>query len=167
VLCGRRGGGGEDASEADVYDDICVCAGFVRMADWCAAMTSVLKMELPWRNLRPHLASANANGFVEYNSTFLNVRIETKMTGETVSGFALIIFTDRISYKHKYFNQVAAIFLCRLPRAHKTRQLSLKSSTDTRKTLKLSSGLLTLTTLVNNPNLTLTITPNPNPNHNS
>ncbi|KAM9817069.1 serine/threonine-protein phosphatase with EF-hands 1 [Neosynchiropus ocellatus] len=44
--------------------------GCVSVSDWTRVMESVLRLDLPWRTLRPHLARLADGGGVEYQSCF-------------------------------------------------------------------------------------------------
>ena len=47
-----------------------VCSGCVSVSDWAEVLESVLRLDLPWCTLRPHLARLAADGSVEYQSCF-------------------------------------------------------------------------------------------------
>ncbi|XP_014815691.1 PREDICTED: serine/threonine-protein phosphatase with EF-hands 1 [Calidris pugnax] len=49
--------------------------GKISVNDWAAAMESVLKLELPWRMLRPQLAQMNSDGEVDFMSCFYDLKI--------------------------------------------------------------------------------------------
>lgn len=40
------------------------------MSEWTQVLESVLRLDLPWRTLRPHLVRLAADGAVEYESCF-------------------------------------------------------------------------------------------------
>ncbi|XP_035508036.1 serine/threonine-protein phosphatase with EF-hands 1 [Morone saxatilis] len=44
--------------------------GFVSVSEWAQVLESVLRLDLPWRTLRPHLACLAPDGSVEYQSCF-------------------------------------------------------------------------------------------------
>ncbi|KAM6977954.1 serine/threonine-protein phosphatase with EF-hands 1 [Aplochiton taeniatus] len=44
--------------------------GCISVSDWAVAIESVLKLDLPWRTLRPRLARLTLGGAVEYSSCF-------------------------------------------------------------------------------------------------
>ncbi|XP_076025680.1 serine/threonine-protein phosphatase with EF-hands 1 [Genypterus blacodes] len=44
--------------------------GCVSVCEWTQVLESVLRLDLPWRTLRPHLARLSAGGSVEYRSCF-------------------------------------------------------------------------------------------------
>ncbi|XP_071389718.1 serine/threonine-protein phosphatase with EF-hands 1 [Centroberyx affinis] len=44
--------------------------GCVSVSEWAQVLESVLRLDLPWRTLRPHLAHLAADGSVEYQSCF-------------------------------------------------------------------------------------------------
>ncbi|KAF3832842.1 hypothetical protein F7725_026507 [Dissostichus mawsoni] len=44
--------------------------GNVSVSDWAQVLESVLRLDLPWRTLRPHLARLAPDGSVEYKSCF-------------------------------------------------------------------------------------------------
>lgn len=45
-------------------------AGSVSVSEWAEVLESVLRLDLPWRTLRPHLARLACDGSVEYQSCF-------------------------------------------------------------------------------------------------
>ncbi|XP_019133645.1 serine/threonine-protein phosphatase with EF-hands 1 [Larimichthys crocea] len=47
--------------------------GSVSVSEWAQVLESVLRLDLPWRTLRPHLARLAADGSVEYQSCFENM----------------------------------------------------------------------------------------------
>ncbi|KPP74539.1 serine/threonine-protein phosphatase with EF-hands 1-like [Scleropages formosus] len=47
--------------------------GYISTSDWAKAMESVLRLDLPWRTLRPRLARLTPDGSVEYQSCFEDV----------------------------------------------------------------------------------------------
>lgn len=47
-----------------------VFSGNVSVSDWAQVLESVLRLDLPWRTLRPHLARLAPDGSVEYKSCF-------------------------------------------------------------------------------------------------
>ena len=44
--------------------------GQLLVNDWCAIVTRVLELKLPWRTLKSRLVDINSNGMVLYESTF-------------------------------------------------------------------------------------------------
>lgn len=40
------------------------------VSEWAQVLESVLRLDLPWRTLRPHLAHLAPDGRVEYQSCF-------------------------------------------------------------------------------------------------
>ena len=44
--------------------------GFVSVSEWAQVLETVLRLDLPWRTLRPHLARLAPDGSVEYLSCF-------------------------------------------------------------------------------------------------
>ncbi|XP_061185232.1 serine/threonine-protein phosphatase with EF-hands 2-like [Saccostrea echinata] len=55
--------------------------GKVTQHDWCTVMGSILGMDLPWRTLRPKLARCDENGMVAYDTTFEEMRIYHRYSG--------------------------------------------------------------------------------------
>ncbi|PAA69538.1 hypothetical protein BOX15_Mlig032497g1 [Macrostomum lignano] len=53
--------------------------GCVTVAQWCSAMESELKFDLPWRMLRPHLAELTADKRVMYMTTFQRATLQNSM----------------------------------------------------------------------------------------
>lgn len=45
-------------------------SGNVSVSEWAQVLESVLRLDLPWRTLRPHLARLAADGSVDYQSCF-------------------------------------------------------------------------------------------------
>lgn len=45
-------------------------AGTVSVCEWAQVLECVLRLDLPWRTLRPHLARLASDGSVEYQSCF-------------------------------------------------------------------------------------------------
>lgn len=45
-------------------------SGTVSVSEWAQVLESVLRLDLPWRTLRPHLAHLAPDGRVEYQSCF-------------------------------------------------------------------------------------------------
>uniref|UniRef100_A0A1I8F2Q4 Serine/threonine-protein phosphatase with EF-hands n=1 Tax=Macrostomum lignano TaxID=282301 RepID=A0A1I8F2Q4_9PLAT len=63
--------------------------GSIRLADWCEAMEQTLRLGLPWRTLRPHLAQLAKDGRLLYMTSFDCVSIQTKLgasAGKEVAG---------------------------------------------------------------------------------
>lgn len=55
--------------------------GKVNQYKWCSVMGCVLDMDLPWRTLRPKLARCDENGMVAYETTFEEMRIYHRYSG--------------------------------------------------------------------------------------
>ena len=51
---------------------LCVCfpPGCVSISEWAQVVEAVLRLDLPWRTLRPRLARLAPDGSVEYQSCF-------------------------------------------------------------------------------------------------
>ncbi|XP_068597775.1 serine/threonine-protein phosphatase with EF-hands 1 [Brachionichthys hirsutus] len=47
--------------------------GGVSVSEWALVLESVLRLDLPWRTLRPHLARLSRHGSVDYQSCFENM----------------------------------------------------------------------------------------------
>ncbi|CAJ1049452.1 serine/threonine-protein phosphatase with EF-hands 1 [Xyrichtys novacula] len=47
--------------------------GSVSVSEWALVLEAVLRLDLPWRTLRPHLARLTPDGSVEYQSCFKNM----------------------------------------------------------------------------------------------
>lgn len=45
-------------------------SGSVSVSEWALVLETVLRLDLPWRTLRPHLARLAPDGSVEYHSCF-------------------------------------------------------------------------------------------------
>ena len=67
--------------------------GLVKVGEWADAMSSVMSIDLPWRGLRHRIAKCSDNGMVEYNSTFEDCKLETKLSGN-VRDFEMDQFTN-------------------------------------------------------------------------
>ncbi|KAJ3592870.1 hypothetical protein NHX12_005208 [Muraenolepis orangiensis] len=48
----------------------CVPPGYVSVSEWAQVLESVLRLDLPWRTLRPHLVHLAPDGSVVYLSCF-------------------------------------------------------------------------------------------------
>uniref|UniRef100_A0A1I8HDQ7 Serine/threonine-protein phosphatase with EF-hands n=1 Tax=Macrostomum lignano TaxID=282301 RepID=A0A1I8HDQ7_9PLAT len=55
--------------------------GAIRVSQWCSTMEEQLRLELPWRTLRPHLAQLNKDGRLLYMSTFQRAAIQHRLSG--------------------------------------------------------------------------------------
>jgi len=44
--------------------------GRVSVSEWAQVLESVVRLDLPWRTLRPHLVNLAPDGSVEYQSCF-------------------------------------------------------------------------------------------------
>ncbi|XP_042272422.1 serine/threonine-protein phosphatase with EF-hands 1 isoform X1 [Thunnus maccoyii] len=53
--------------------------GSVSVSEWALVLESVLRLDLPWRTLRPHLAHLAADGSVEYQTCFEDMGPGTQM----------------------------------------------------------------------------------------
>ncbi|XP_051870398.1 serine/threonine-protein phosphatase with EF-hands 1 [Pristis pectinata] len=53
--------------------------GKISLSQWALAVNSVLHLNLPWRTIRPRLVRTNADGSVDYLSTFEYLQIEQPM----------------------------------------------------------------------------------------
>ena len=49
------------------------------VSEWALVLESVLRLDLPWRTLRPHLAHLAADGSVEYQTCFEDMGPGTQM----------------------------------------------------------------------------------------
>lgn len=47
-----------------------LASGRVSVCEWALVLESVLRLDLPWRTLRPHLARLAPDGSLEYQSCF-------------------------------------------------------------------------------------------------
>uniref|UniRef100_A0A8C4IAA3 Serine/threonine-protein phosphatase n=1 Tax=Dicentrarchus labrax TaxID=13489 RepID=A0A8C4IAA3_DICLA len=52
------------------FQQIYFFSGCVSVSEWAQVLESVLRLDLPWRTLRPHLACLAPDGSVEYQSCF-------------------------------------------------------------------------------------------------
>ena len=60
--------------------------GKMLLQDWCFAMESVLKMELPWRTMRSKLVKCDSDDeYVQYNTTFEECQIRHRYSGVSVT----------------------------------------------------------------------------------
>ncbi|XP_052793416.1 serine/threonine-protein phosphatase with EF-hands 2-like [Mya arenaria] len=75
--------------------------GKLSSSDWCFAMETVLEMELPWRMLKTKVAKCDNNGDVMYESTFEELEVKHKYSGNGPS------ITETL-YKHR--NSLETIF---------------------------------------------------------
>ena len=50
--------------------------------DWCTAMETVMDVDVPWTLLRSRLVHTNAQGQVDYNSTFRDMELTTRNNQE-------------------------------------------------------------------------------------
>ncbi|KAK7912766.1 hypothetical protein WMY93_012977 [Mugilogobius chulae] len=57
--------------------------GCVSVSDWAQVLESVLRLDLPWRTLRPHLVRLTAEGAVEYESCFEDMGSGTQLAQVT------------------------------------------------------------------------------------
>lgn len=51
----------------------CSFTGRISTNEWAQVVESVLRLDLPWRTLRPHLVRLASDGNVEYESCFENI----------------------------------------------------------------------------------------------
>ena len=52
------------------------------MSDWADAMSSIVGIDLPWRGLRNRIAKCTDDGMVVYNSTFDDIKLQTKLSDD-------------------------------------------------------------------------------------
>lgn len=58
----------------------CLCSsGTVSVSEWAQVLESVLRLDLPWRTLRPHLTHLAPDGSVDYESCFEDMEVETPL----------------------------------------------------------------------------------------
>uniref|UniRef100_A0A3B3ZZB0 Serine/threonine-protein phosphatase with EF-hands n=1 Tax=Periophthalmus magnuspinnatus TaxID=409849 RepID=A0A3B3ZZB0_9GOBI len=57
--------------------------GCVSVSEWAQVLESVLRLDLPWRTLRPHLVRLTAEGAVEYESCFEDMGSGTQLAQVT------------------------------------------------------------------------------------
>ncbi|XP_069745567.1 serine/threonine-protein phosphatase with EF-hands 1-like isoform X3 [Narcine bancroftii] len=55
------------------------CTGKIALSQWVSAVDSVLHLNVPWRTLRHRLVRTNADGSVDYFSSFESLQIEQPM----------------------------------------------------------------------------------------
>uniref|UniRef100_A0A3P8QL34 Serine/threonine-protein phosphatase n=1 Tax=Astatotilapia calliptera TaxID=8154 RepID=A0A3P8QL34_ASTCA len=58
------------AHRSDFYICTRLASGRVSVCEWALVLESVLRLDLPWRTLRPHLARLAPDGSLEYQSCF-------------------------------------------------------------------------------------------------
>lgn len=62
-------------------------AGRISTSEWAQVVESVLRLDLPWRTLRPRLARLSADGNVEYESCFEDIS-----PGEPIPPVTILIY---------------------------------------------------------------------------
>lgn len=65
-------------------------SGTVSVSEWTLVLETVLRLDLPWRTLRPHLAHLAPDGRVEYQSCFKDMEpgIPLAQVGKSEGGKA-------------------------------------------------------------------------------
>lgn len=66
--------------------------GTVSLSEWAQVLETALRLDLPWRTLRPHLARLAPNGRVEYQSCFEDMEpgIPLAQVGKVQNGCKVI-----------------------------------------------------------------------------
>lgn len=132
----------------------------IKVAEWCQVMSDVMQLQLPWRQLRPKLVKSSDNGLVEYHSTFEEFRIDSTSVQTVVYHFVsfmiLIKSNDesliRICCNVYFvpFSRMGTIIILFKSSVciSRIKAARLRCCTETKRTWKQFSGLLTLITQV-------------------